>query len=74
MKRNDDQKEEDAILVGHSQFYAKNTFLLNKKWIDQIFSFDGKVMIVEPESYREEFTSKIRAFVETGEPYDDSCQ
>ena len=40
MKRNDDQKEEDAILVGHSQFYAKNTFLLNKKWIDQIFSFD----------------------------------
>lgn len=40
----------------------------------QIFSFEGKVKLIEPESYREEFMSKIRTFLETGEPYDDSCQ
>lgn len=39
----------------------------------QIFSFDGKVKILEPENYREEFKMKIHACLETGEPYD-SCQ
>lgn len=38
MEKNDNQKEEDAILVAHSQSYTKNAFLLNEKWIDMIFS------------------------------------
>lgn len=39
MEKNDNQKEEDAILVGHSNSYAESTFLLGKNRMNQIFSF-----------------------------------
>lgn len=40
----------------------------------QIFSFDGKIEIIDPQSYKKEFNKKIVSFLENGDIYDDACK